>query len=170
MNNFGISFSPFGNDNPNNNNQRGDSGGATPSPQEAIRVLSLRVPRTVGVASPIPSMLLNAQGGGGFGGGGGPQGMPPGGMEELLRRLFGQAAQGPMGMPSMAAPMGAPAGAPPAGGGSAPPPRAAPGIEGGAPGGTASGVGNMAPPPQPPMQPGGPIPGDDRRGGGGRRV
>jgi len=87
MANLGISFSPFGDDKGPNADPRAPQ----VSPQEAIRVLSLRVPRVVGAGSPIPSQLLNAPGGAAFGGGGG-NGM--GGLEELLAMLFGQRRQG----------------------------------------------------------------------------
>lgn len=90
MPNFGISFSPFSDDNSGKQNPRGPQ----VSPQEAIRVLSLRVPRTVGAGSPIPGQLLNGAGGAAFGGAQTPSGPTPGtpnmGLEELLAMLFGQ--------------------------------------------------------------------------------
>lgn len=88
-NDFGISFSPF--DNQRNTARPGQSG-AAPSPQEAIKILSLHVPRVVGSASPIPGALLNAPGSAGLGGPGTAQ-APNLGLEELLRRLFGGGAQ-----------------------------------------------------------------------------
>jgi len=86
MANLGISFSPF----EDNKGPNADPRAPQVSPQEAIRVLSLRVPRVVGAGSPIPGGLLNAPGGAAFGGGGG-NGM---GLEELLAMLFGQRRQG----------------------------------------------------------------------------
>ena len=100
MPNLGISFSPFADDKGANTNPRGPQ----VSPQEAIRVLSLRVPRVVGAGSPIPQALLNAPGGAAFGGGGNASmgggqasmggGQAPSGsgmgLEELLAMLFGQ--------------------------------------------------------------------------------
>jgi len=94
MANLGISFSPFSEDKGGNANPRGPQ----VSPQEAIRTLSLRVPRTVGAGSPIPQMLLNAPGGASFGGAQAPSapgaaprpGTPNMGLEELLAMLFGR--------------------------------------------------------------------------------
>ena len=80
---LGLSFSPFGQgQNGQDQNRPGGTGGS-PTPQDAIKILSLRTPRTVGAASPIPGPLLNAPGGGAFGGSGF-------GLEQLLALLFGQ--------------------------------------------------------------------------------
>jgi hypothetical protein len=92
MANLGISFSPFNDQQPELNPRNGQA----PTPQEAIRVLSLRVPRTVGAGSPVPQALLGAPGGAAFGGGmpgimGGAPGAPGGmSLEQLLAMLFGQ--------------------------------------------------------------------------------
>ena len=98
---LGISFSPFS-QTPNQRSGGGPGGsGAAPTPQDAIRILSLRTPRTVGAASPIPGPLLNAPGGAAFGGSGLN-------LEQLLQLLFGRrvpGAPGAMG-PSMQAPGG----------------------------------------------------------------
>lgn len=160
----GISFSLFDNDHGQNRDSR--PGGGV-SPQEAIRVLSLHVPKVVGAYSPIPSMLLNAPGSAALGGGGGTMSMPGGDIEEILRRLFGQAS-GPMGGGMMPPMGGSPAGGPPTGGG-APPPSVTPG------GGDQRklpdpGEGTYQPPPNPIMAPTGPtappmdrVPPRDRR-------
>jgi hypothetical protein len=81
----GISFSLFDNDNGGQN--RDSQAGATPSPQDAIRLLSLHIPKVVGASSPIPSLLLNAPGAAALGGG--AMGVPGGDLEELIRRLYG---------------------------------------------------------------------------------
>lgn len=94
-NDLGISFSPFGDAN-DPTNKRG--GGSAPSPQEAIRILSLRRPSVVGANAPIPGVLLNAQGGGAFGG----SGMN---LEQLLQLLYGQ-RQGMGGTPAFPSPGG----------------------------------------------------------------
>lgn len=117
----GISFSLFDND----ENKQGKGANGAVSPQEAIRVLSLHIPKVVGAYSPIPSMLLNAQGSAGLGSmQGGTMDQPGGSLEEILRRLFG-GMQGPQMGPGG---MGAPAGQmPPAGSGGPPAPRVDPG-------------------------------------------
>jgi hypothetical protein len=51
--------------------------------QNAIKLLSLRIPQFVGAKSIAPSALLNAAGGAGI-----PFQGVPGGLEEWLRRLF----------------------------------------------------------------------------------
>jgi len=104
---LGISFSPFGQD----QNASGPGGPRGASPQEAVRILSLRTPRTVGAASPIPSPLMNAPGGASFG----PAGAN---LEQLLAILFGQGRilpgggtfnerppQGMLGGPQLSQPM-----------------------------------------------------------------
>lgn len=110
---FGVSFLPGG-----------DASYTKPRPeatqplQEAIKVLSLRVPRVVGASPLAPLALLQGQGGGG---------MPSGLLETLLRNLA-QPAGGPpvaaMPTPSQATgPMPAPMPQVPM-----PTPPAAPGI------------------------------------------
>jgi len=95
MASLGISFSPFGDDKGPNADPRGPQ----VSPQEAIRVLSLRVPRVVGAGSPIPGQLLNAPGGAAFGGGGSMGGGM--GLEDFLAMIFGQRRPGGIsGQPS----------------------------------------------------------------------
>ena len=88
---LGISFSPFGEDKGPNADPRGPQ----VSPQEAIRVLSLRVPRVVGVHSPIPQALLNAPGGASFGAAQVPSaaGTPRFDLEQLLEMLYGRRQQ-----------------------------------------------------------------------------
>jgi hypothetical protein len=93
---FGMSFSPLGQGNPDQKPQ------GAPQVQEAIRTLSLGIPRVVGGQSPIPQALLPGARGGGSQAvptmGGVAPGAAPGGFEELLRRLFGlaPAMEGPM--------------------------------------------------------------------------
>lgn len=89
---LGISFSPFSGNGADNQQSRS---GSAVTPQEAIRTLSLRVPRAVGAGAPAPSALLNGAGGRGFGGGGMD-------LEQLLAMLFGQ-QQGRVGTQPMAA-------------------------------------------------------------------
>ena len=83
---LGISFSPFSQQ---NQQQAQTPGTRSVTPQDAIRILSFRPPRTVGAASPIPGALLNAPGGAAFGGGG-QFGAAGGNLEQLLALLFGQ--------------------------------------------------------------------------------
>lgn len=110
MDNFGISFSPLGNQSQSGPGGSPSAGGASNPVQDAIRTLSYRQPRTVGGGAPINASLLNAQGAAGL-----PQASamatpaaPTGGLEEILRKLFG--------LPPQMAPQAAPeaAGAPPA--------------------------------------------------------
>lgn len=102
---IGQSFAPLGDP----TQQRPSAGGAnTAGPQEAIRVLNLRMPRVFGAGAPAPAQLLTSPGSaglpqqnahnplieailravmGGFGGGpqvapSAPGGMPPGGMSQ----------------------------------------------------------------------------------------
>jgi hypothetical protein len=116
---FGISFAPTG--------QPGQGTGGATGPSEsspvadAIKVLSLRIPRVVGPGGLAPGGLLNGMGGGGM------QGMSgvPGGLEELLRRLFGQGgAQTGAGTPKVTPGVTGPGGSPV--GPLSPPPPAAP--------------------------------------------
>lgn len=133
---LGISFSPF-----DQTQQAGGGPGQAPTPQSAIQVRNLRMPRTVGAASPIPGPLLSAPGGAGFGGSFGPAGMN---LEQLLQLLFGanknlpgggtfneRPAQGmlpgPMGLPWEQPATMEPFGA--AFGGKAPVPAVRPGFE-----------------------------------------
>jgi len=64
---LGISFSPFGQP---DQNQQGAPGARPVTAQDAIRILSFRPPRTVGASSPVAAPLLNSPGSvalGGFG-------------------------------------------------------------------------------------------------------
>lgn len=64
---IGQSFAPLGNDDPRQ--QPGAVGGPGGSPvQEAIKLLSLRMPRTLGASAPAPQGLLNSHGMAGMGG------------------------------------------------------------------------------------------------------
>jgi len=94
-NELGISFSPFNQQNPQQG-QQGAPGARPVTPQDAIRILSFRPPRTVGAASPIPGALLNAPGGAGMGGGG-QFGAAGGNLEQLLALLFGAGKNMPGG-------------------------------------------------------------------------
>lgn len=79
----GLSFSPLNQNNPLGSSPYGGSPGPTSSPiQDAIKILSLRIPRAVGASGLAPMGLLNSPGSGGF----------PGGqsLESLLMRIFGQ--------------------------------------------------------------------------------
>ena len=102
---FGVSFLPGGDANYSRES------GASPAPmQEAIKVLSLRVPRVVGASPLAPLALLQSQGGGG---------LPAGILEALLRRLMPPSAGTPAATPPVptttpASPMMAPAGVGPA--------------------------------------------------------
>jgi hypothetical protein len=169
---LGLSFSPMANQGTNGSG----NGNAVPTPQEAIRILSLRLPRTVGVASPIPSLLLNAPGGAGFSG----HDTIPGGMDETLRRLFGLfqtpngagAGQPPMfGNPTPMFSAGSytpPSAVPSLGGGRVPVPGVKPGVN---PSDGYPQPFDWQPPPpvtQPPAAPR--EPGSGRPGGGGRFV
>jgi hypothetical protein len=104
--------------------------GAAPI-QEAIRVLSLRMPRVVGAGGISPQPLLNSMGAGGLN--------VQGGLEQFLQMLFGQMpGQGSQQMQPMSAPGAMPGQMPGAGGmqapgmgaGAAPPPRVVPGEQG----------------------------------------
>lgn len=96
---FGVSFSPTG-----KNDQQQD-GGANATPiQDAIKVLSLKIPQFVGARGIAPEQLLGGPGSAGLPGMGGGL---PGGLEDFLRRLFGQMGGGMGG--GMAAPQGPPA-------------------------------------------------------------
>ena len=100
MPNFGVSFVPGGEaaDQPGGPRGRGGASGTSPV-QQAIRFLSLRLPRFAGPGAIAPPGLLNARGAGG---------MPPAIVEALLR-LAGQDPAAAMGQDSadaMPGPMG----------------------------------------------------------------
>ena len=78
---LGMSYSPLTDDETKNKppNQEG-------AVQEAIRLLSLRMPTVQGAQAPASSQLLNAQGGGGL-------------SPDALRRLLQMLASGGMGGP-----------------------------------------------------------------------
>ena len=97
--NFGVSFLPGADGGPQD--QNGFNGGASGVPplQQAIKFLSLRLPRFAGPNAIAPPTLLNAAGAAG--------GLPP-----WLASMVGQ--QGQRG---------------PGGGGMAPPPRVGPGVQ-----------------------------------------
>lgn len=81
---FGLNFAPTG----DGRQQQGQS--QTPL-QDAIKVLSLRIPQFVGAGRGIaPQELLMGGGSAGVPGAGGV----PGGLEEFLRRVFGQMGGG----------------------------------------------------------------------------
>lgn len=104
---LGRSFAP----NSDQMSQR-PPGGAGQSPvQEAVRVLSLRLPRVVGASAPAPGALMGGMGGQGLAG---PTSNPI--VQQLMQMILGgqTAQQGgaipglpvPGGMPSMPASMG----------------------------------------------------------------
>lgn len=134
---FGLSFVP-GQASPQGGGPQGGAlGGGPVSPpvQQAIKMLSLRLPRVVGANAMAPGALLNAPGAGGMN------------LQQLLALMFGQHPQGPgMGSPMGGGMMG------PGGGGSQPAfgaPRVIPG-QGGQPGGPTPvpGPGPMNPAPR----------------------
>jgi hypothetical protein len=91
---LGMSFAP--NDDPTAQRR-----GPSPAPiQEAIRVLSLQMPRVIGANSPNPAALMSQMSGqmNGGQGLGGPTSNPI--IEQLLRALMGgQSGQMPPGVP-----------------------------------------------------------------------
>jgi hypothetical protein len=94
---FGLNFAPTA-----QNQQQNAQNGQSQSPiQDAIKVLSLRIPSFVGARGIAPNELL--QGGGAAAAGGMGAGMP-GGLEQFLRQLFGQMGGGPMGGGGLASP------------------------------------------------------------------
>ena len=125
---FGLTFSPTTSLNKDRNAANADANGPV---QEAIRTLSLRIPKVTGGKGLAPQPLLNSMGSQGLG--------TPGGMnlEMLLKMLFGQGGgMNPQGMgqtqPMPGGSMGAPAPMPnfsPGVGGSAPTPQFTPGSE-----------------------------------------
>lgn len=144
--NFGLSFSPLGDRNGGQNDPR-EGGGAGASPiQDAIRVLSLRIPQFAGPGSIAPQQLLNSPGAAGIAP---PGGLQPGGLEQFLKFLFGQMA-GASGM-QPTAPM--PGGMPGAPGGAAPP-KIGPGVQAPAPGGAFPEIPGPQGPQAPPQMPG----------------
>jgi hypothetical protein len=99
MADLGVSFIPSG-DESNGQQMPGGAAPGVPPLQSAIRLLSMRLPRFGGGMSPggiAPGALLGSQGAGGLGAAGG-------GLEAMLRALFGLGgpAQGPMGAPPSA--------------------------------------------------------------------
>jgi hypothetical protein len=143
--NLGVSFAPT-----DQNQAEARDSGALPSVQEAIRILSLRIPRRLNPRAIAPQALLQARGGSALGGnplaalltqllqgGGGahPAGAPQPWTEEYasLADLFGG-----LGSVPAAPPFQGPSG----GGYEAPPPKITPGLP---------------PPAEPPELPGGPF-------------
>lgn len=98
---FGLSFVP-GQQADQTRKPGAPGAGAAVSPiQQAIQMLSLRLPRVTGAQGLAPGPLLNAPGGGGFGGGGG--------IDALLRLLFGMGGpMNPAGVPIQTQPSGMP--------------------------------------------------------------
>lgn len=101
----GVSFQPGLQDDQQQNGSR--PSGSNQGIQEAIKVLSLRLPKVVGAQSVAPNALLRSQGSGGN-----PQ--IDSIVDSVLAKYFPQASQGmgqapamPMGQPSQMAPMGA---------------------------------------------------------------
>jgi hypothetical protein len=83
---FGISFAPTAQNQQEQQNQH-----QTPI-QDAIRLLSLRIPSFAGSRSPIPDALLQAPGGAGLGM---ATAETLGGLDQWLRRLFASAGASP---------------------------------------------------------------------------
>lgn len=116
---IGVNFSPLA-----QREQQGSHGTAAPQVQEAIRTLSTTMPRVVGASSPIPQQLLGAAGSQGLSMAGGMENS--GGLEQILRKLFGMPPMGEVGggmSPSMAPSVSA--------GHSAPAPRVGFNLDGG---------------------------------------
>ena len=89
---LGMSFSPTNTDKPQG--QNGDpSGGQTPI-QDAIKLLSLRIPqfRSQGGVASLP--LLQGSGSMGVLGGGMGNGAHPGGLQQILAQMFGSQGMG----------------------------------------------------------------------------
>lgn len=81
---IGRSFQPGG-------DQGGPQGASRPPVQEAVRLMSLRLPQVLGAQAPTPQSLMQGMGGAGLGMG---QGMSMGAALELLRRLIQQGGMG----------------------------------------------------------------------------
>jgi hypothetical protein len=95
---IGRSFAPT-------NDRTAERRGPSPAPiQEAIRVLSLQMPRVAGASAPTAQSMMAGAPGAGGGGLGGPTSNPI--IEQLLRALFG--GQGQMGGGQMPGLPGAP--------------------------------------------------------------
>lgn len=93
---MGVSFVPGGQGDPLNRQQQGEASGAPPL-QQAIQMLSLRLPRVVGANALAPGQLLNAPGG--MGGSGNPL------LEALLRLAgMGGGSGSPGGQPTQILP------------------------------------------------------------------
>ena len=100
---FGLSFAPTA------QNQQEQQNQIQAPIQNAIRLLSLRIPSFAGSRSPIPDALLQAPGGAGLGM---ATGETPGGLDQWLRRLFASAGESPFApgrsvpdMPAMTPPI-----------------------------------------------------------------
>jgi hypothetical protein len=150
---IGLSFMPGGGGGTDPNAQK-------PTPvQQAIQLLSLRIPRTVGAASGAPQSLLDSPGGSMLGGNPNSAAI----LEEIRRRLFGGGGAPPSGPFQPSVPRMPLPGAPPADEGGAPFGTPRVGFPG--PGGREAGpTGPSTPPPmapepfpkpEPPMRPGG---------------
>ena len=102
---FGISFAPTA----QNQREQQQSNQSQPPIQNAIKILSLRMPSFAGARSPIPDALLQAPGGAALGM---ATGETPGGLDQWLRRLFSSAGASPFApgrsvpdMPAMSPPI-----------------------------------------------------------------
>lgn len=92
-NNFGLSFAPMGGNRQIPGSAAGGSQPAGPvNPiQDAIRVLSLKIPKVVGAAAPAPQALLNSPGMAGAG--------PTGGLPSNLQAMLSSFFQPPINRP-----------------------------------------------------------------------
>lgn len=107
---IGQTFAPIGDP----SQQRPSGSPSAPSgPQEAIKILNLRMPRVQGAGAPAPAALLNSPGSGGLPQ---PQGMTPM-IEAILRAVMGGFQSPQQGAPSAMGGM-VPGGGMPAQGGS----------------------------------------------------
>jgi hypothetical protein len=88
MPNIGLNFSPT--QGGNQYGQNGQRSGAGSNPvMDAIKILSFRVPTTLGAGSPVAPGLLSGASGFAAGGGGGAASANPA-LDAFLRRFFGQ--------------------------------------------------------------------------------
>lgn len=94
-NDFGLSFVPTDQGTQQPGRPGGLPGGGVPPIQQAIQMLSLRLPHVLGAQAVAPGPLLTSAGGGGMNVGAGG-----GSLEAILRMLFGLHQTGAFGTPA----------------------------------------------------------------------